>query len=221
MDGSQEWYPAQEFSRPSGIFPEVICDDDGTLPSEYCVEHSFTHTELFAKVPPGPEQSIYKVAEVDVFSDLLANEYCPDNTAEFAFVDLPNQSQLIDLRPFITDWIVNTEAGRGWAAQRGLSLETIGLLPPQDECGPDTPRPAIAITSPQEGESVGPDIVVYGSADAPNFDHYRVEFGVSDDPVGWGVVQGDTSQTILKWRAGSGRPVGLRRRSNDHPRHRL
>jgi hypothetical protein len=132
-----------------------------------------------------------------VFNDLLANENCPDNTAEFAFVDLPNQSQLIDMRPFILDWIANTEAGRSWMTQRGLSLETIGRQPPQAECGPDTPRPSIAITSPQEGETIGPDVTVYGSADAPNFDHYRVEFGVSDDPIGWGVVQGDTSQTVL------------------------
>lgn len=199
MDGATQFpeYAPEEFPRPPGVFPEVVCDDDGALPSEYCKEHSFTHTELFTQQPPGPDQSIYKVAEVDVFTNLLANEYCSDHTTEFAFLDLPNESQLIDFRPFIRDWIINTEAGRSWAAQRELSLETIGQQPPTAECGPDVPRPNIALTSPQEGETIEPQVVVFGSADAPNFDHYRVEFGVSHDPIGWGVVQGDTSQPIL------------------------
>ncbi len=196
MDGAVQWYPPREFPVPPGVFPQTVCADDGALPSEYCLQHSRTRTELFVSDPPGPNEGLYRVLRVDTFSGLIANQYCEDYVEERLYLALPNPSQLIDVRPFIVNWLLNTDAGRAWAAERGITPEFIAQAPPTQECGPTTPRPTIVIDQPQEGSVQGNIVTVWGTVDAPNFSHYRVEFGVSHDPIGWGVVQGDTSQII-------------------------
>jgi hypothetical protein len=72
----------------------------------------------------------------------------------------------------------------------------IGQGPPEEGCQPDSLRPVVEITEPAEGSIQGNLITVYGSADAPGFSHYRVEFGVSHAPEAWGILQGDTSQPV-------------------------
>ncbi len=196
MDAAAQWYPPREFPMPPGVFPQTVCADDGALPSEYCLQHSRTRTELFVSDPPGPNEGLYRLLRVDTFSGLIANQYCEDYVEERLYLALPNPSQLIDVRPFIVNWLLNTDAGRAWAAERGITPEFIAQAPPEQSCGPDTPRPTIAIDQPQEGSVQGNIVTVWGTVDAPNFSHYRVEFGVSHDPIGWGVVQGDTSQII-------------------------
>ncbi len=196
MDVAAQLYPPKEFPRPPGVFEQTVCIDDGALPSPYCLEHSRTRTELFTSDPPGPNDGLYRLLTVDSFSGLIANQNCQDYTTEKLFVVLPNYSQMIDTRPYIRDWLTNTDAGRAWAAERGIPAEMLALAPPEAFCAPDTPRPEIAIDAPQEGSTQGNIVTVVGTANAPNFSHYRVEFGVSHDPIGWGVVQGDTSQAI-------------------------
>ncbi len=199
MDGATEWYPPQEFPRPPSVFPQTVCRDDGTLAADYtfCQEHSETYTELFVTDPPGAEERLYREITVDTFSGLIANDFCSKYTEKRPYLVLPNYSQLIDTRPFIRDWLVGTELGQAWLAARGIAPELVMQDPPEQACGPDTPQPTIVITEPQEGSTQSNIVTVYGTVDAPNFSHYRVEFGVSHDPIGWGVVQGDTSQRVL------------------------
>jgi membrane carboxypeptidase/penicillin-binding protein PbpC len=198
MDGAAEWYPPQEFTRPPSVFPQTVCADDGTLADNYtfCVEHSSTNTELFVQDPPGVAERLYRSVTVDTFSGLLASENCQAYTEERFYLYLDNHSQLIDLRPFIRNWLVNTENGLNWLAARDIDSAIAAQPPPTERCPADTPQPQIAITHPQEGTVQGNVVTVIGSVDAPNFSHYRVEFGVSNDPIGWGTVQGDTSSRV-------------------------
>jgi membrane peptidoglycan carboxypeptidase len=196
MDGATQWYPPREFTAPPGVFPQTVCVDDGAVPSEYCLQHSQTRTELFFSDPPEPNEGLYRLLRVDTFSGLIANQYCDEFVEERLFLALPNPSQLIDVRPAIRAWLTGTQAGQAWVAARGISPEFLAQDAPEQECGPDTPRPDLAITEPQEGSTQGNIVTVWGTVDAPNFSHYRVEYGVSHDPIGWGVVQGDTSQII-------------------------
>lgn len=191
-------YAPQEFPRPASVFPQTVCLDDGTLAANYqfCNEHSQTHVELFTGNVPGEEQRLYRQLTVDSFTGLLVSEYCADYPVERTYLTLPNHSQLIDMRPFIRNWLFNTELGQGWLAARSLTDNVSLDPPPEQACGPDVPRPALQITEPGEGAVIENVLTVRGTVDAPNFSHYRVEFGVSHDPIGWGVVQGDTAQRI-------------------------
>jgi penicillin-binding protein 1C len=198
MDGATEWYPPQSFSRPPSVFPQTVCADDGTLAEDYtfCLEHSQTNTELFVEDPPGVAERLYRSVTVDTFSGLLASENCQAYTEERFYLYLENPSQLIDMRPFIRSWLVNTNKGLNWLAARGIDPAIAAQPPPTERCPADTPQPQIAITHPTEGSVQGNVVTVTGTVDAPNFSRYRVEFGVSNDPIGWGVVQGDTSVRV-------------------------
>src|SRR5574341_194759 len=204
MDVAVQWYPPQEFKRPDGVFNQTVCKDDGAEPSQYCVEHSSTITEIFAidTPPPKAEESIYRTLRVDSFTGLIANEHCLDYTQEGFFLVFPNHSQLIDIRPVIRLWLTTTDRGTAWLTERGISPDVLQKLPPEEECGPDTPRPLLEITNPQPGSEQSGEVIVMGSVDAPNFSHYVIDFGLSEDPQGWGSVQGPTSQPIINGALG-------------------
>ncbi len=196
MDAAAQWYPPKDFPKPDNVFQQTVCDDDGMLPSDYCLQHSTTHVDYFVSNPPPADDGLYRELTVDTFSGLLSNQYCNTFTDTRPYLVLPNPSQLIDERSFIRTWLATTEKGQAWLAQRGIPTDMVSQIPPDQACGPDTTQPTIAITSPQEGSTQSNVVTVYGTVDAPNFAYYRVEFGVSDDPLGWGVVQGDTSQIV-------------------------
>jgi penicillin-binding protein 1C len=198
MDGATQWYPPQPFTRAPGVFEQTVCQDDGAEPSDYCLEHSGFYTELFSPNAPPPDasQGIYRRLNVDAFSGLIANEYCPDYAEESLFVVLPNPSQLIDLREFERNWLLNTDEGRQWATGRAIPLDALQVDPPEEACGPDTVAPTLFIDAPQANSDQQGEITIYGSADAPNFDHYLLDFGFGPDPGGWGVVKSATFEPV-------------------------
>jgi len=205
MDGAQQWYPAQQFARPSGIIEQTVCSDDGALPSSYCTEHSTVRTDVFVagNPPPPADNGLYRQLHVDQFTGLIANENCPDYAEDRFFVVLPNTSLSmgIDIPAFERDWLLNTDAGRDWATRRALPLDRFEVAP-TEACKPDAPKPTIAIDSPQAGSEQTSIVTVTGTVDAPNFSHYTVDFGVGDDPLGWGVMQGDTAQVVHNGQLG-------------------
>ncbi|MEJ2149015.1 MAG: penicillin-binding transpeptidase domain-containing protein, partial [Chloroflexota bacterium] len=198
MDGATQWYPPQPFTRPPGVFEQTVCQDDGAEPSDYCLEHSGYYTEVFSSNDPPPDatQGLYRRLRVDAFSGLIANQNCPDYAEEKLYVVLPNPSQLIDLREFERNWLLNTDEGRQWAAERAIPLDALQTNPPEQECGPDTVAPTLFIDAPQANSEQQGEITIYGSADAPNFDHYLLDFGFGPDPGGWGVVKSATFEPV-------------------------
>jgi hypothetical protein len=48
----------------------------------------------------------------------------------------------------------------------------------------------VALFQPLPGETVSGDVYVAGRANLPEFDHYVVEYGEGQDPLGWGPVAG-------------------------------
>lgn len=199
MDGAQQWYPAQAFPQPSGIIEQTVCADDGALPSSYCTEHSTVRTDIFVagNPPPPADQGLYRQLFVDQFTGLIANEHCPDYAEDKFFVMLPHTSLSmgIDIPAFERDWLVNSDAGRDWATRRALPLDRFEGAP-TEACRPDTPKPTIVIDSPQQGSEQIGIVTVSGTVDAPNFSHYTVDFGVSDSPIGWGVMKSATPQAV-------------------------
>ncbi len=199
MDGAQAWYPAQPFPQPPNlVFQQRICRDDGTIPSDYCLEHSEAVVEIFDNrtPPPGPEYSIYREVLVDQFTGLLANDFCPDYTEERAFLILPDPSPTLDMVSFERNWLVNTSEGQSWAAQRAVSVEWLQADAPTQSCDPNTPRPQVAITNPTSDSRQSGMLIIQGTADVTNFSHYYIEYGLGPDPQGWGSAQGPTGVPV-------------------------
>ncbi len=203
MDASQEWYPAQSFPRPAAIDTQTVCDDDGALPSPYCLEHSQVHTEIFGPKnrPPAADQGLYRQLKVDQFTGLIANDNCKAFTQDKFFVVLPNPSHLIDIAGAEKDWLLNNDNGKDWATRRGIPLDRFEDAPTQ-ACPPGSPAPTIVITSPQAGTQQSGLLIVTGTVDAPDFAYYTVDFGLAEDPIGWGVLQAETHQAVHDGKLG-------------------
>jgi hypothetical protein len=54
----------------------------------------------------------------------------------------------------------------------------------------------VALFQPLPGETVSEEVYVVGRANMPNFDHYVVEYGEGQDPIGWGPVSGPVDTPV-------------------------
>jgi len=205
MDEAQQWYPAQSFPRPAAIDTQTICGDDGALPSAYCQEHASDsiRQDIFGPQnrPPAADQGLYRQLKIDQFTGLIANDNCKEFTQDKFFVVLPNPSQLIDVRPSEKDWLLNTDQGKEWATRRGIPLDRFEDAPIKS-CQPGASGPTIEIASPKAGTDHSGALIVTGTVDAPDFAYYTVDFGLAEDPIGWGVLQGETPIVVHDGKLG-------------------
>ena len=170
MEAAHADLPVRGFERPPGLIEREICADSGASPSEYCPRRRM---EVFAEDQPplDKEHDWYQMVEIDAFTGLLVNEFCPDQIVE-------------ELRIVITD-----ARGREWAQAHP---EYFGGLPlvPLETCTEATDRLLVFITQPADGSDVHGVVPVFGTVQLPNFDHYDVQYGLGGDPQGWGWISG-------------------------------
>lgn len=178
-----------DFIRPPGVIDAEICADSGTRPGPDCPARLI---EQFAGDQPPLDSSqdfLQKVA-VDLWTNLRANDKCSEAVHEANFFQL-----LVSGRPDVQNreqtnaqrWLEQTAAGQSWAGQRGLALPL--TLPPEQACDDNTPRPKVVIDQPQNGDDVIERVEIRGTVQGPNFSGYQVEWGISHDPGGWGIIQ--------------------------------
>ncbi len=170
MEAALANLPVREFRRPSGVVDHEICADSGARPTQYCPNR---RREVFAEDQPPLDESHdwYQMVKIDAFTGLLANGFCVDHIIE--------QLMLV-----ITD-----PRGREWAQAHP---EHFGDLPlaPIDFCTESTGRPEVFISQPSAGVTVQGVVALFGTVQLPNFDHYDAQFGVGDNPQGWGWISG-------------------------------
>jgi 1A family penicillin-binding protein len=168
MESALEGQPARQFARPEGIEAFEICVDGGALPSEACPPDR-RRTEIFAagQGPLGPEYAFHQFVRVDRSTEALATEYCP--------------ADLIEERYYL---VLPGEEGQRWAQQHNIPE------PPQATCPVHTGPADVQLFQPLPGETVSGQVLVVGQANMPGFDHYVVEYGEGQDPIGWGLVAG-------------------------------
>lgn len=184
------------FVRPPGIIEREICADSGTEPGPNCVQRI---TELFAgDQPPLPaSQDFLTTTAVDLWTGFKATAACSEAVYEATFVDLlvSGRAEVLDReRAAAQQWIEQTAAGQVWAAQRGIALPL--RLPPTQECDANTPRPKAEITRPGRGSDVSGIVEIWGSVNGPNYGGYQVEYGLGENPGGWGLIQERRSEAL-------------------------
>ena len=179
------------FPRPAGVVEREICADTGIAVSATtpCAQRM---VEVFAgDQPPLDESQGVSRVSLDLWTGLRANEFCNDAVYEATFgggIPVNGRPEVLEReRALAQQWIQT--AGQGWSGQSsgGLSLGT----PPTESCDGNPPRPRAEITRPRE-EGDMPDrqaVQILGSALGPNFAGYQVEYGLGENPGGWGLVQ--------------------------------
>ena len=160
--------PARQFPRPQGIEEIQISTDAGSLPSQACPPDR-RRTEIFAtgQGPPGPEYDFHQFVRIDVTTGARANEYCPANVVEERYF-----------------YVLPGEEGQRWAQQHGIPQ------PPAEFCQVHTGPARVALFQPLPGETVAQEVHVVGRANIADFDHYMIEYGEGQNPIGWGHVAG-------------------------------
>jgi membrane peptidoglycan carboxypeptidase len=170
MVKAHQGLPVRDFDRPAGVLQQEVCADSGALPNEYTRRRKL---EVFAKDQPPLDASNgwYQMVKIDAVGGLVANEFCPDHVVE-------------ELRSVIRD-----PRGRAWAEQHPERFGGTPLVP-LEACSSATDRPQVVITSPGEGSTVQGLVSVRGTVRLPAFDRYEVQYGIGDDPQGWGWISG-------------------------------
>lgn len=170
---------AQQFPAPGGISTTTICSDSGAMPSEHCLNRR-QELVVSAQPPPGPEQDIYQMVQVDTLTNLVANEFCSN------FVEQTLHLKVADQTAF--SWINDTWSGNNWADQRQLTRPVQPV--PTDACSPNTPQPIILLDWPTPGADVQGLVEVRGRVVVHNFRDYQIEYGIGGTPATFELVDG-------------------------------
>jgi len=201
MERALEGQPARQFPRPGGIVEIEISADAGSLPSAACPPDR-RRTEIFAEGqgPLGPEYDFHQFVRLDTTTNALATPYCPQNVVEERYF-----------------YLLPGPEGQRWAQEHGIPQ------PPTDYCPLHSGPAQVALLQPLPGETVSGEVYVVGRANMPDFDHYLVEYGEGQDPIGWGLVAGPVyspvdSGLLAVWdvRGLADRDYTLRLVSYDH-----
>ncbi len=170
MEAAHAELPVKDFAQPSGIVKHEVSADSGARPTEHCPVRI---EEVFARGQPPLDESHdwYQMVELDAFTELRANAFCPDHVVEKLMLD-------------VTD-----ERGREWINTHPEQFNGLPLAP-LEECTESTDRPQVFITEPTAGAEVVGVVPIFGTVLLPNFDHYEIQYGVGGDPQGWGWISG-------------------------------
>ena len=162
MEAALKDKPVVEFQQPPHMTTVEICPVSGKLRTDKCPAG---HKEVFVS---GTEPTAPCDVHVDVaicsVSGGRATQYCPTNVLRYQYFE------------------VYPPEYRTWAEQHGIPQ------PPLEECGIHTRAPLVELSLPRDGDYVLDVVDVRGSARLDDFDHYEVQYGIGDSPIGWGVI---------------------------------
>ncbi|HUN09908.1 MAG TPA: transglycosylase domain-containing protein [Aggregatilineales bacterium] len=179
------------------IIQQQVCSDTGTLPPSNCTS---LRTELFIanQPPPGADQAFVQQVDVDSWTGLRANQFCPNNRIAGTFINITDQSALA--------WL-NSAAGSQVAQRLGIGGRTLEQ-PPAAECTVNTEVPIVGIVAPGEGQQVSGVLTVTGAASAGSFNRFQLEVASASAPTNFQIVFGpvtapQTSGQLGSWNTAS------------------
>jgi hypothetical protein len=184
---------ALSFVRPPGIVEREICADTGIAvdANSTCQARA---VEVFAgdQPPMDAAQGITRVS-VDLWTGLQANQFCNENVHEGSFgggIPVNGRPEVLEReRALAQQWLQTTPAGQQWASQQGSTLAAVP--PPTQACDANTPRPRAEVIRPRnEADALDRTAIeIWGTALGPGYQGYQVEYGLGENPGGWGLVQ--------------------------------
>jgi membrane carboxypeptidase/penicillin-binding protein PbpC len=170
------------FSKPAGVIERVICSTSGTEPSQWCTNQ---RSEYFAadQPPLPPEHDLWSKVVFDTWTGLRASQACSEFTSEELALNVIDE--------WAKRWLVEDGQGKSWASEIGFG-EPLLFVPPR-ECKADDPRPYLAFTSLNDGQTiVTSPIDIFARVDASaDFDNYTFTYGIGNEPIEWNLLKAD------------------------------
>jgi membrane peptidoglycan carboxypeptidase len=169
-----------QFIRTGGIVERIICAISGTEPSNKC---PLQRSELFAAdQPPLPKnQDLWKKVLVDTWTGLESSPACEEFTDEKLAVNVED--------PWAIRWLRQNADGKAWADNNGFSSPLFFV--PKRKCTAEDPRPLLQFSSPRDGDRISDTpLEIFAQAGATaDFESYRLEYGLGDNPVKWELLK--------------------------------
>lgn len=178
------------FKKPSGIVDLTICSISGAEPSQYCPEYK---NEIFAYFQPplNSSEDIWKIAKINTWTGLLANEYCDDNNIETMTMNVKDI--------WAHRWLLTTQEGHKWASSMNF-LDKSGtlLFTPEKACDIQNTNPTMSFANINDGMEINDKVFdIYAVVNAADgIQSFSLEFGKGKDPQEWFVITNDINQQI-------------------------
>lgn len=154
--------PVNDFIMPEGMETAEICPISGKLHTDKCPA---ARKEIFLAGTASKEPcDIHVDVRLCTVSGQRASPYCPENVVH---------TQYFEVYP---------PEYRAWAELQGKPQ------PPAETCSVHTRPPRVEIVAPRDSSMVEGIVPVYGSARIDDMDHYEVQHGIGENPIGWGII---------------------------------
>lgn len=184
MEEVQKNVAPKEFPVPPDITRKTICTDTGFLATDQCPANRQRNEVFYAPVLDKVEKTdnVHRKYIADKFTGQPYDDRCPQNLREERTATVYSDDefrqwaqQAWQWRPGFspTDFYRGTEL-HDWAASHDVPQPPSGLT--------------VSLTAPGMDETVSGLVNLMGSNDIPEFASYFTEFGVGNDPIGWGNV---------------------------------
>lgn len=165
--------PPPQFQNPGGVVLVDVCRDTGTQigPNDNCANRT---RELVVqdRLPPPATESFVRTIEIDTWTGLIANEWCPENKQINTFANIPDQ--------FAVNWLNTTAEGRLWAERIGLPLPLEAA--PTTACAQGNTLPSVRLNNPSENQTIAGTLTITGQVTAPDFNRYQLEYASVAQP---------------------------------------
>jgi membrane peptidoglycan carboxypeptidase len=183
--------PPRDFPMPPEMVRRDICSDTGLLATELCPRKRselFYAPTLDKVIKP---DFVYRKYIADKLTGQPYDERCPANLREersaAAYVDEDFRKWAQGAWQFRPGYsAANFYRGdelRDWANSHGVPQ------PP--------PALSVALSAPALDQNVQGVVTLIGSVDMPDFKSYVTEYGVGNDPIGWGNVS-PPNETLVR-----------------------
>ncbi len=154
--------PVRDFDMPSGMEVVEVCPISGKLRTEKCPP---AQKEIFLSgTAPNEPCDIHVDVQICSVSGQRVSEFCPQNVVRTQFFE------------------VYPPEFRSWAEANGKPQ------PPSETCQVHRRAPRVELTRPRDGDVVEGIVPIYGSARIDDLEHYEVQYGIGETPLGWGQV---------------------------------
>jgi penicillin-binding protein 1C len=207
--------PPLEFARPANLVRAQVCVPSGLRPTAACPQ---VRSEYFiAGTEPQTDDNLWKMFKVSLGggdTPMLAGPSCaPSATVDRPFLVLPPeyqawaraQSPPVGPPARVMDCATPTPTATATPLYSPTPVPGIG---PDPQSTPVTqPTPAelegwpgalAAITAPRAGAGIAGEVTITGSAAAPTFDYYLLEWGAGYAPTEWRPIGGGPQRTQVR-----------------------
>jgi len=155
------------FERPPGVVQDVVCRLTGTLdPADgsTCLNRV---SEIFIQTqpPPSRDQGFVAAINIDSWTGLRANEWCPD------YVVVETYSNVSD--PFATSWLNSNPRGQQILTQLGLPTNLQAA--PTGACQQGQTLPSVLINFPQENTVLEGQVAFTGQVSATDLQRWNLQ----------------------------------------------